>query len=185
MKYEEHLAQPVKEALAKKLKVTAWIVSAIVLGLVGAMRRIKFDLPEQVDLGFLPAVHAALNSTVVVLLIVSLIAIKRRNVGLHKKAIFAALVCSATFLGCYVLYHITNEETKFGGEGPIRYVYYTLLISHIVLAAVSFPLILFTWIYGFTNNFAKHRKLAKWVFPMWLYVAITGPVCYLLLRPYY
>lgn len=122
---------------------------------------------------------------VAMLLVVALIAIKKQNVALHKRAIAAAMVCSISFLACYVVYHFTHAETKFGGEGPIRMVYYVLLISHIVLAAVSFPFILFTWIYGYTNQFLKHRRMAKWVFPMWLYVAVTGPICYLMLRPYY
>ncbi len=95
------------------------------------------------------------------------------------------MIASASFLLCYVAYHFTTEETKFGGTGAICYVYYPLLISHIVLAAFSLPFILQTWVYGFTSQVAKHRKMAKWVFPMWLYVAITGPICYLLLRPYY
>ena len=95
------------------------------------------------------------------------------------------MVCSALFLLCYVAYHFTTPETKFGGEGSIRIVYFVLLISHIVLAAVSFPLILFTWIFGFTGQVTRHRKFSKITFPMWLYVAITGPACYLMLRPYY
>jgi putative membrane protein len=84
-----------------------------------------------------------------------------------------------------VSYHFTTPETKFGGTGTLKTVYFILLISHIILAAVSFPFILFTWIYGFTNQVQKHRRMAKYVFPVWLYVAVTGPICYLMLRPYY
>ena len=185
MKFEEHLAQPPKLELYRKLRVCAWIVSAIVLGLVAMMRQIKLSLPEGVALDFLPQVHAILNSMVAVSLVVALLAIKKKNVVLHKRAISGAMVCSIAFLTCYVVYHFTHAETKFGGEGSIRIVYYVLLISHIVLAAVSFPFILFTWIYGYTNQFLKHRRMAKWVFPTWLYVAVTGPICYLMLRPYY
>ncbi len=185
MKLDEYLAQPPKLELHRKLRVVAWIASALVLGLVAMMRQIKFSLPEGVELDFLPLVHAILNSTVAALLVVAVIAIKNRNVTLHKRAIAGAMICSIAFLGCYVIYHFTHAETKFGGEGWIRIAYYVLLISHIVLAAVSFPFILFTWIYAYTNQFSKHRRMVKWVFPMWLYVAVTGPICYLMLRPYY
>ena len=105
--------------------------------------------------------------------------------GLKVIVAVAAMVCSALFLLCYVAYHFTNEETRFGGEGFARTAYFVLLISHIVLAALSLPFILQTWIYGFTNQFEKHRKMAKLVFPVWLYVALTGPICYLMLQPYY
>ena len=169
--------------LAKKLYPVAWVVTVAVLGLVGVMRRVKLDIG--VELGFLPPVHAVLNSAVAVLLVIALLAIKRRNVKAHQNAITAAMVCSALFLTCYVAYHFTTEETKYGGEGAMRLIYFVLLISHIVLAAVSFPLILFTWIFGYTGQLARHRKYAKVTFPMWLYVAVTGPICYLMLRPYY
>lgn len=95
------------------------------------------------------------------------------------------MACSIAFLLCYVAYHFTTPETKFGGEGAIRTVYFLLLVSHIILAALSLPCILLTWIWGFTNQFARHRKWTRFVFPVWLYVAVTGPICYLMLRPYY
>lgn len=173
-------------ALGKKLRMGVWVVTLLVWILVGAMRRPeKLPLPEGVSLSFLPAVHAVLNSLVAIFLVAALVMIKRKNVKNHKRFISAAMICSAAFLLCYVAYHFTTSETNFGGEGLIRYVYFSLLISHIVLAAISLPFILQTWVYGFTNQFQRHRSMAKWVFPVWLYVAVTGPVCYLLLRPYY
>lgn len=175
-----------KLELAKKLKIGIFIFTVVVWLLVGAMRRPeKFPLPDGMSLDFLPAVHAVLNSLVAVLLVVGLIMIKRGNVKLHKMAVSVAMVCSALFLVCYVAYHFTTVETKYGGEGTMRTVYFVVLISHIVIAAISLPCILLTWMYGFTNQFAEHRKMSKWVFPMWLYVAVTGPVCYLMLRPFY
>ena len=171
--------------LAKKLNLGVYVISFVVLMLVGSMRRIHFDLPEGISLSFLPAVHATLNSVVTILLVTALLAIKRGNVTAHKAAINLAMACSALFLLSYVTYHCTNSETSFGGEGVIKYVYYLLLVTHIVLAAISFPFILYTWVLGFTNQFSRHRKFSKVVFPMWLYVAVTGPVCYLLLSPYY
>ena len=172
--------------LAGRLKIVIAVLTVLVWALVGFMRRPeKIPLPEGVDLSFLPMVNAIINTMVAILLIVGLVMIKKGNIELHKKAIFAAMICSALFLLCYVAYHFTNEETKFEGQGMVRYIYFGILISHIVLAAVSLPFILLTWMYGFTDQFTKHRRMAKWVFPVWLYVAVTGPVCYLMLRPYY
>jgi len=180
----ESIDQPENLSLAKKLYPIAWVLTIAVLGLVGFMRRAdKFDIGIELDI--LPPVHALLNSCVAVLLVFALIAIKQRNVKAHREAISAAMMFSATFLLCYVAYHFTTEETKYGGEGVMRTVYFVLLISHIILAAVSFPLILFTWIFGFTGQLARHRKFAKITWPMWFYVAATGPICYLMLRPYY
>jgi putative membrane protein len=96
-----------------------------------------------------------------------------------------AMGLSVLFLLSYVAYHMTNDPTRYGGEGVMRGVYFFLLITHIVSAAVSFPFILFTLVAGLTNRFDAHRRMARWVFPLWLYVAVTGPVCYLMLRPYY
>ncbi len=179
------IAEP-NVALGNKLRILVWVFTIVVWFLVGAMRRPeKIPLPDGVSLSFLPMVHAILNSCVAAFLVSALVMIKRKNVVAHRRFISAAMIASASFLLCYVAYHFTTEETKFGGQGAIRIAYFVLLISHIVLAAVSLPFILQTWVYGFTHQVMKHRKMAKWVFPMWLYVAITGPVCYLLLRPYY
>ena len=94
-----------------------------------------------------------------------------------------AMTCSFIFLTMYIVYHTTTPETKYCGEGNIRYVYFFLLISHVILAAVIFPFILFTFIRGYTFQVEKHKKMAKWVFPFWLYVAVTGPVLYIMLNP--
>ena len=175
-----------KLELARKLKIAIWIFTVAVWLLVGAMRRPeKIPLPEGFNLDFLPAVHAGLNSLVAVLLVIGVVMIKRGNVRLHKMAVSAAMICSALFLVCYVAYHFTTEETKYGGEGAMRTIYLGILFSHIVFAAISLPFILLTWMYGFTNQFAEHRRMAKLVFPIWLYVAVTGPICYLMLMPYY
>lgn len=185
--YKEYLQREPNVGLGKKLKVTAWVLTAAVLVLVGLMRRpeLKIPLPEGFTFSFLPPVHAILNSIVAIALVVAVLAIKNKNIQRHKRAISVAMVSSVLFLLCYVAYHFTTAEVRYGGEGVMRGVYFFFLISHIVLAAVSLPFILFTWINGLTNQFAKHKKLARWVFPMWLYVAVTGPICYLLLKPYY
>ena len=181
----EYLKRQPNLGQARVLKIVAWVVTALVLTLVALMREFKFDLPGGQRLDFLPPIHAALNSLAALCLVLAVVMIKRGKVIAHQRFINAAMACSALFLLCYVAYHFTTPETKFGGTGTIKVVYLLLLISHIVLAAVSLPFILFTYIYAYTNQFASHRKMAKWVFPVWLYVAVTGPICYLMLRPYY
>ena len=185
MNLAETLQQPPNLRLAKKLKIAIWIITAAVLILVMLMRQVKIPLPEGTSFAFLPPIYSTINAIAAVLLITALVMIKRGNLAGHKLAINSAMVCSLVFLLCYVLYHFTSEETRFGGEGAIKIVYLLLLISHIVLAAASLPFILLTWSYGVTNQFDKHRRMAKWVFPIWLYVAVSGPICYLMLRPYY
>lgn len=170
-------------ALEKKLTIASLVVSFLVLVLVGLMRRIKIDLG--VDFSFLPPIHALLNTGAAISLIIAYRRIMRKNIEGHRKAIYAAMVFSALFLLCYVLYHFTTEETRYCGEGAMRGVYFFFLISHIVLAALSLPFILITFSRGFSHQFVKHRKMAKFVYPVWLYVAITGPICYLLLYPCY
>ncbi|MCB0706392.1 MAG: DUF420 domain-containing protein [Saprospiraceae bacterium] len=185
--------------LAKNLNRLAIVVSVVVLLLVGVMRRVKITIPESVDLSMLPALHSILNSLTALLLILALYYIRRKEVLRHRRTIYLALTCSALFLISYVAYHITTPETIYGdinGDGLVdagelallgssRTIYLILLLSHISLAAVSFPLILFTFIRGFTWQVDKHRKMARWVYWIWLYVAITGPICYFMLKPYY
>ncbi len=185
--------------LAKKLNVGATIVTIVVLILVGLMRRVKIDLPAGWDFSFLPPFHATLNALTAVVLLVAFYFIKQKNVEAHRKAIYVAIGLSVLFLLSYVAYHFTTPETVYGdinhdGEvdaaemaaiGGMRTVYLVLLVSHIILAALTLPFILFTFIRAYTNQIEKHRKMAKWVFPLWLYVAVTGPICYYMLMPYY
>ena len=169
--------------LEKRLNKLAYLISAVVLLLVGLMRRYKFDLG--VDFSFLPPIHASLNALTAVILVLAFYFIKNRQVTNHRRAIYAAMVCSALFLLSYVLYHFTTPEVRYGGTGPMRTVYFILLITHVVLAGLILPFILLTFNRAYTAQFERHRKMARWVFPLWLYVAITGPICYLMLQPYY
>jgi putative membrane protein len=185
--------------LEKKLNRIAWVLTEAVLGLVGMMRRVKIPMPEGVDLGFLPPFHATLNALTAVVLLVALYFIKQKKIQQHRNAIYVAIALSALFLLSYVAYHFTTPETLFGDAnrdgvlselekaaiGGTRTFYLVLLLSHIALAAGIFPFILFTFIRAYTNQIDRHRKMARWVFPLWLYVAITGPVCYFMLMPYY
>jgi putative membrane protein len=171
--------------LAKRLNILAGVVTIVVLLLVGMMRRPQFKIATDIDFSFLPPFHATLNALVAVVLLFALYFIKNKNVEAHKKSIYTAMVLSAMFLLSYVVYHFTTEETKYCFEGASRNIYFFFLITHVVLAAVILPFILLTFIRAYTGQIEKHRKMAKWVWPFWFYVAVTGPICYLMLRPCY
>jgi len=169
--------------LAKQLNRAATIISILVIGLVGTMHKISIE--TSTDFGFLPPFHSSMNALAAVMLLLALYFIKQKNITAHRKCIYVAMACSALFLASYVLYHITTPATSYCVEGNIRYLYFFLLITHVVLAAVILPFILFTFIRAYTGQIEKHRKMAKWVYPLWLYVAVTGPILYLMLRPCY
>ncbi|WP_353482650.1 DUF420 domain-containing protein [Haliscomenobacter sp.] len=185
--------------LEKKLNRVAWVITVAVLGLVVMMRRVKIPMPEGVDLGFLPPFYATLNALTAIVLLVALYFIKQKKIQQHRNAIYVAIALSSLFLLSYVAYHFTTPETLFGDAnrdgalselekvaiGGTRTFYLVLLLSHVALAAGIFPFILFTFIRAYTNQIDRHRKMARWVFPLWLYVAITGPICYFMLVPYY
>ena len=177
------MSQQINLPLAKKLNILATVLSVVVVLLVVLMRQIHFDVG--IDFHFLPPLHATLNGLAAVALMASFYFIKQKNIKAHQTANFIALGLSTLFLLSYVVYHTTTEPTIYGGEGNIKYVYYFFLATHVILAAVILPFILFTFIRAYTGQIERHRKMAKWVYPLWLYVAITGPICYLMLRPYY
>lgn len=169
--------------LSRRLTILSYVLSAVVLVLVVLMRRVKIDLG--IDFSFMPAVSAFLNTLVSICLLTALYFVKKRNIAYHRNFIIAAMLFSALFLVCYVLYHFTTVETRFCKEGLIKIIYLIILFSHILLAAISLPFILITFARGISFQVPEHRKLARWVFPVWLYVAVTGPVCYLMLKPCY
>ncbi len=140
---------------------------------------------EGYDFSFLPPIYATTNGITAVLLIVALWAIKNRKTGLHEVLMKVCLTLSALFLIMYVLYHMTSDPTPFGGTGAVKYLYYFILITHILLSVAVIPLVLFTFVRALAKRFDKHRKLARITFPIWLYVAVTGVVVYLMISPYY
>ncbi len=182
-----HKTGVLSAAAAQRLRAAVWVVTGLVLLLVGMMRRPEFhiNLPEGVSLSFLPAVHAVLNSLVAICLVLGVIAVKQGNIIRHRRFITAAMVLSGLFLLGYVAYHFTSSETKFTGTGVVRGIYFFLLLTHIALAAISLPFILLAYIAGWADQRAKHRRLVRFVFPMWLYVAVTGPVVYLMLYVFF
>lgn len=137
------------------------------------------------DVHIFAAVNAVLNTAVTALLIIAFILVRRGRYAAHRNTMYAAMVLSILFLVSYISHHILAGDTTYGGTGVIRAVYYVLLSTHIVLAAVILPFILFTAYRGMTGEYARHKKIARWTFPLWLYVSVTGPVVYLMLSPYY
>ena len=146
------------------------------------LRKLGYDVQP---LSFLPPIYATINGLTAVVLVAAVIAIKNGNRKLHENLMKVAIGCSVAFLGMYVAYHMTSDSTKFGGEGMIKYVYFFILISHILLSIIIIPLVLITYVKALAQRFDKHKKIAKITFPIWLYVAITGVVVYLMISPYY
>ena len=134
---------------------------------------------------FLPHLNAVMNTAASIALILALIFVKRKNYTYHGAMMTAAFVLGAIFLVSYVIYHSAAESTTFGGQGLVRQVYYFLLITHVVFAAIALLPILFAYYYGITNQRRKHRNVVKFAYPIWLYVSVTGVIVYLMIAPYY
>ncbi len=162
-------------------------VSVLIPVVVAVLFNIKLkDLGYDVQpLSFLPPIYAAINGVTAVVLVAAVLAIKKGNRKLHERLMTFAIALSLAFLVMYVAYHMTTESTKFGGEGTIRLVYFGLLISHIILSIAVIPLVLITYVRALAAKFDQHKKIAKITFPIWLYVAVTGVIVYLMIAPYY
>ena len=158
------------------LSVAIPIVVAILFGV---------KIPNVEPLSFLPPIYATINGLTAIILIIAFIAIKNKNIVLHENLMTTAILCSVVFLVMYVAYHMTSDSTKFGGEGTIKYVYFFILITHIILSIIVIPFVLITYVRAITNNIEKHKKIAKITFPLWLYVAVSGVVVYIMISPYY
>ncbi len=170
-------------AKEKKFNKLINVVSVVIPLVVALLFGVK--LPNVEPLMYLPPIYASTNALTAVLLVVAVIAVKQGKLGLHQKLMTACIGLSLAFLIMYVAYHMTADSTTFGGEGNIRYVYYFILITHIILSIVIVPLVLRTFAKAYLKQFEAHRKLAKITFPIWLYVAVSGVVVYLMISPYY
>lgn len=163
------------------------ITSAIVINIIIA---ILFFLPEKdhnipFDVTLLPRLNAIFNSFTFIFLLAAFYFIMKKNVTLHRNFIFAAFTSTALFLVSYLTYHYLAPSTPFGGEGLIKSIYYFVLISHIMLAPIVVVLAMFSLVWGLTEKISKHKKIARWTMPIWLYVSITGVLVYILISPYY
>ncbi|MBP6757780.1 MAG: DUF420 domain-containing protein [Flavobacterium sp.] len=174
-------------SLEQKFNKFIVVVSILIPVVVALLFSVKLkDFGFQVEpLSFLPPIYAAINGITAVVLVAGVLAIKNGKRKLHKQLMTTAIALSIAFLVMYVAYHMTSESTKFGGEGIIRPIYFFILISHILLSIAVIPLVLITYVRALANKFDKHKKIAKITFPIWLYVAVTGVVVYLMIAPYY
>jgi putative membrane protein len=168
-----------QEAPYKKLII---FLSVFIPLAVAILFRVKID---GYDLSFLPPIYATINGITAILLVVAVWSIKNGKRDFHELLMKTCIALSASFLVMYIMYHMTSDPTPYGGTGAMRYIYYFILITHIVLSVFITPLVLFTFSRALAGTFDAHRKLAKFTFPIWLYIAITGVVVYLMISPYY
>ncbi len=177
-----------KAILTKNDKKAGWLIgifSVVVFAAVVALGKINLDIKVDFDVHVFARINAIINSTVSVLLVAALIAVKRKSYEWHKRLMMTAMVLSIFFLVSYIAHHLLAGDTKFGGEGTIRYIYFFILITHIFLAAIILPFILFTAYRAMIAEYPQHKKLARITWPIWFYVAVTGVVVYWLISPYY
>jgi len=167
---------------SKKHKRLITLLSIVIPLAVAALFGLKIDYKLPI---FLPPIYATINAFTALVLIGALFAIKKGNRNLHEMLMKLAIVLSGLFLVLYIAYHMTSDATHFGGTGFIKYVYYFILISHIILSIAVIPFVLITFSRAILKEFTKHKKMARFAFPLWLYVAISGVLVYLLIAPYY
>lgn len=160
-----------------------WIVSIVIPVVVAFLFTVR--IPNVEPLSFLPPIYATINGITAIILITALVAIKIKKRKLHEGLMKVAIGLSLVFLLMYVAYHMTSDSTSYGGEGTIRYVYFFILISHIFLSIGIIPIVLITYVRAVLNDIADHKKIARYTFPIWLYIAVTGVIIYLMISPYY
>jgi len=166
----------------KKYNKVIVILSVTIPLAVAALFGVKIDLELPF---FLPPIYATINAITALVLIMAYVAIVNKKIKLHQRLMQTAIALSLIFLVMYVLYHMTSDSTKFGGEGIIKSTYYIILITHIILSVIVIPFVLITYVRAITNNIERHKKIARITFPVWLYVAVSGVLVYLMISPYY
>ena len=174
-----------EENLQAEKKYNKWIVilSIVIPVVVAVLFGIK--IPNVEPLTFLPPIYACINALTAFVLVSAFWAITSGKRKLHERLMKFAITLSVAFLAMYIVYHMTSDSTKYGGEGALKYVYYTILIGHIILSIIIIPFVLITYVRAITKNFERHKKIARVTFPLWLFVAISGVVVYIMISPYY
>ena len=175
------VSKPKRDYKLAIIIITIVLVSAIVI----LLRLPPVENFDAFDITILPMMNAVFNAFAFIFLVIALIAIMRGNVKVHMRFIYAALVSTTLFLVTYVVFHFIASSTSFGGEGLIAYVYYFILVTHIILAIANIPLVLTTVTRAWNEENELHKKIARWTMPVWLYVSLTGIIVYFLIRPYY
>lgn len=175
-------------SLIKNDKKAYWLIgvfSVVVFVVVAILGRVQYKADLGFDIHIFAKINAVINTLVAISLVAALVAVKNRNYLLHKRLMIGALILSILFLVFYISHHLLAGETKFGGTGTIKIIYYTILITHIFLAAIILPFILLTAYRALTGEYEQHKKIARYTWPLWFYVAVTGPVVYFFISPYY
>jgi putative membrane protein len=175
-------------SIKKNDSAAKWLIaifSFVVFAVVVSLGKIQLNVDLGFDVHIFATINAVINSVIAVLLVGALVAVKNNKFLLHKRMMMSALVLSILFLVSYIAHHLFSGETKFGGEGILKTIYYIILITHIFLAAIILPFILFTAYRALIGEYEAHKKLAKITWPLWFYVAVTGPVVYIMISPYY
>ena len=168
---------------SKKYSKLITIVSILIPVVVAVLFTVR--LPNVAPLDFLPPIYASINAFTALILVVAYVAIRKKKIKLHESLMKTAIALSLVFLVMYVAYHMTSDPTPFTGEGMVKYIYYFILISHIILSIGIIPMVLITYVRAISKRFVDHKKISVITFPIWLYIAITGVVVYLMIAPYY
>lgn len=176
---------PVLKKNDKQARLLIYTVSFVVFAAVAILSKVKLEVDLGFDIHVFALINAVINSAVSILLVWALLAVKNKNYQLHKNIMLGAILLSVLFLVSYIAHHLLAGDTIYGGEGNIRYFYYFILITHIFLAAIILPFILFTAYRSLTGEYASHKKLARYTWPLWLYVSVTGVIVYMMISPYY
>ena len=168
---------------SKKYSKLITVVSILIPVVVAVLFTVR--LPNVAPLDFLSPIYASINALTALILVVAYVAIRKKKIKLHESLMKTAIALSLVFLVMYVAYHMTSDPTPFGGEGMVKYIYYFILISHIILSIGIIPMVLITYVRAISKRFTDHKKISVITFPIWLYIAITGVVVYLMIAPYY
>jgi putative membrane protein len=193
------MLQPAIQKNDRKANILIAVFSIVVFAVIVLLGKLKFNITTSFDVHVFALFNACINSVVAILLIAALWQVKQKNYATHRNLMYVAMVLSILFLISYIAHHLLAGDSKFGdvnhdaivdeaekaAAGSLRYIYFVILITHILLASLILPFILFTAYRGLTGEWEKHRKLAKYTWPLWLYVAVTGPIVYLMIKPYY
>lgn len=167
----------------KNYNIWIWLLSIAIPIAVAVLFTVK--IPGVERLGFLPPIYATINGTTAILLIIAVYQIRKGNRKAHERLMKTAILFSVLFLVMYVAYHMTSDSTTYGGQGLLKYVYYFILLTHILLSIIVIPFVLITYVRAISGQFYKHRKIARITYPLWLYVAVSGVIVYLMISPYY
>lgn len=193
------LPEPLLNRNDRKAKILIWTISLLIFLVIAGLSRIKFNIEVGFNTRYFAMANAIINTIVSICLIAGLMAVKARKFEVHRKFMITAISLSILFLISYVCHHLTTTDTKFGdvngdgivsldeknAVGGIRYLYYFILLTHIPMAGIILPFILFTAYRALSGEYARHKKIARITFPLWLYVSVTGVVIYLMISPYY